>query len=158
MFLERVQRISPMDQKTEAGWTESWEKTRWEKDRGSEKREDRKNCFGKRPGIIRNFETKVNYGWRRMKETHGVWDQVGDTLLGFFRREKKREEAKLLEKRIKRERERLRKLEEIDRQRRENFLEGRRKTRDRILIKRDLERERLRLKKSDEERQVSLFL
>jgi hypothetical protein len=60
------------------------------------------------------------------------------------------------QKRIRREQERLRKLEEMDRQRRENFVEIRRKTRDRIQIKRDLERERLRKKKCDDERKVGL--
>ena len=58
------------------------------------------------------------------------------------------------QKRIKKEQDRLRKLEEIDRQRREKFMDMRRKSRDRIQIKRDLERERLRKKKCDHERQV----
>ncbi|XP_028399653.1 microtubule-associated protein futsch-like [Dendronephthya gigantea] len=69
------------------------------------------------------------------------------------RREKRREQAKIHHQHIKKEQERVRKLEEIDRQRREKFLDMRMKNRDRIQIKRDLERERLRKTKSDNERQ-----
>ena len=91
-----------------------------------------------------------------LRKTHWRLGQGTFILFPVFRREKKREEAKIHEARIKKEQERLRKLEEIDRQRREKFVEMRRKTRDRIQIRRDLERERLRIKKCDDERQVSL--
>ncbi len=79
-------------------------------------------------------------------------------LSNIFRREKRREEAKIHQIRIKKEQDRLRKLEEIDRQRREKFVDKRRKTRDRIQIKRDLERERLRQKKCDDEHEVGVVL
>lgn len=59
------------------------------------------------------------------------------------------------QKRIKKEQDRLKKLEEIDRQRREKYVELKQKKRDRIQIKRDLERERSRMKKCDDERQVN---
>lgn len=59
------------------------------------------------------------------------------------------------QKRIKKEQDRLKKLEEIDRQRREKYVELKQKKRDRIQIKKDLERERSRMKKCDDERQVN---